>query len=313
MKKFKINPLNISYLKHEEIDKNKWDQCINNANNQLIYAYSYYLDLLSKNWDALVMNDYEAVMPLTWNKKFGTRYLRQPAFTQQLGIFGNCLFTEHITESFIDKALKLFSFIEINLNYANKYQQSGKKKCNLILPLNTHFSDIEKNFRKDFVNKIKNSNLIYQASEEFEKAIQSFKENYSDKIHLSKNNFDDWLQVCIILKKKEQLFVREVTSPKGELLSIVLFLKDAKRIYYVMSTTIPAGRKQESNYFLLYHLIKEFSNQDLIFDFEGSEIPSIQSFFKKFGAIEQPYPFIRINNLPFGKKWLKDFQDYYKR
>ena len=121
------------------------------------------------------------------------------------------------------------------------------------------------------------------------------------------------MQVCIILKKKEQLFVREVTSPKGELLSIVLFLKDAKRIYYVMSTTIPAGRKQESNYFLLYHLIKEFSNQDLIFDFEGSEIPSIQSFFKKFGAIEQPYPFIRINNLPFGKKWLKDFQDYYKR
>jgi hypothetical protein len=154
------------------------------------------------------------------------------------------------------------------------------KKCNCILSLNRNFSEIEKSFRKDFVNKIKNHSLVYQSSEEVEKAIHLFKKNYSDRIHISKKDFENWKQLCILLKNKGQLFVREVKSQKSELLSIAIFLKDRRRIYYINSTTLTEGRKQESNYFLLYHLIKEFSNQNLIFDFEGSEIPSIKLFFK---------------------------------
>ena len=48
---------NIQYLSHEQIDKAKWDQCIDNASNGLIYAYSFYLDTMADNWDALVLND----------------------------------------------------------------------------------------------------------------------------------------------------------------------------------------------------------------------------------------------------------------
>lgn len=305
--------MKIYYIQHVDIDKKKWDQCIADSKNGLIYAYSYYLDMMSKNWDALVMNDYEAVMPLTWNKKLNTKYLRQPAFTQQLGIFGKCSFTENLTNSFINSALQRFPFMEINLNYANEYQKNGIKKCNCILQLNRNFTEIENSFRKDFVNKIKNHSLVYQSSEEIEMAIQLFKENYSDRVHISKKDFENWEQLCILLKNKEQLFVREVKSQNGELLSIALFLKDSSRIYYISSTTLPEGRKQESNYFLLYHLIKEFSNQNLIFDFEGSEIPSIKLFFKKFGAIEEAYYFVRINNLPFWKKGLKNIQGNFRK
>ena len=60
----------VSYLQNKDIDKIKWDKCIDTASNGLIYAYSFYLDTMAKHWDALVMNDYEAVMPITWNKKF---------------------------------------------------------------------------------------------------------------------------------------------------------------------------------------------------------------------------------------------------
>jgi hypothetical protein len=302
--------LKISYLRHENIDKIKWDRCIDNAHNGLIYAYSFYLDAMSENWDALVMNDYEAVMPLTWNKKFGICYLRQPVFTQQLGLFGNIPFHKNVTELFVNKAVEIFSFAEINLNYANEYKA---KKCNLILPLNKPFAEIEKYFRKDFVNKIKNRDLIYESSDDAERAIQIFKENYDDKIRIPSKDYQHWLQACKVIKMKEQLLIRKVISPNGELLSTGLFLKDSRRIYYVMSSTLPVGRKQQSNYFLLYHLIKEFSGQNLIFDFEGSEIPSIKLFFSKFGAIDQPYSFVKINNLPFWKRWLKNGYDYFKK
>ncbi|MEO6905461.1 MAG: hypothetical protein ABI148_03825 [Ginsengibacter sp.] len=302
--------MKISHLRHENIDKKKWDNCIAHANNSLIYAYSYYLDAMSENWNALVMNDYEAVMPLTWAKKFGFRYLRQPVFTQQLGIFGNISFEKNITELFINKALEIFSFAEINLNYANEYKE---KKCNLVLPLDRPFSEIKKSFRKDFLPKIKNADLTYNSSDEIEKAIQIFKENYDNKIKVSSKAYQRWLCVCQVLKKRDQLLIRKVSSTNGELLSTAMFFKDNRRIYYVMSGTLPLGRKLKSNYFLLYHLIKEFSGQNLIFDFEGSEIPSIKLFFSKFGAVEQPYSFIKINNFPFWKRWLKKGYDYLKK
>lgn len=304
--------MRISYIKHADINKQKWDRSIENAPNGLLYAYSYYLDVMSENWDALVMNDYEAIMPLTWNKKFGIAYLRQPAFTQQLGIFGNCIFDNNITETFVNKALSLFPFAEINLNYSNEYKKATAIKSNFILSLNQSFIEIEKGFRKDFVKNIKNNHLIFSASEDIEKAIVLFKNNYSERIDTSEKEYENLLQIYKVLKTKKQLLVREVSTNNGTLLASGIFLKDSKRIYYVMSATLKEGRKREANYFLLYHVIKEFSNQNLIFDFEGSEIPSIKLFFKKFGAVEQPYPFVKLNHLPLWKKTIKRIYDYYK-
>src|SRR5207249_10207965 len=82
-----MNEAGIKYLLHNEIDKTKWDKCIDEAGNGLSYGYSFYLDHLAKHWDGLVLNNYEAIMPLTWNKKFGIHYLYQPRFTENLGIF----------------------------------------------------------------------------------------------------------------------------------------------------------------------------------------------------------------------------------
>ncbi|MDP4283458.1 MAG: GNAT family N-acetyltransferase [Bacteroidota bacterium] len=307
--------MKITYVQHANIDIEKWDYCIESAANGLIYAYSYYLDAMSKNWDALVMNDYEAVMPLTWNRKLGISYLRQPAFTQQLGIFGNLLITEKIVNEFTNKASELFPFAEINLNYANENIDTGNKKCNLVLDLNNPFIEIEKSFKKDLIKNIKKakrSHLIYEATEEIETAIESYIRAYSARFHTSEKDYPDFLQLCFLLKSKGQIFVRKVTSKNKQLLAIAIFLKDRKRIYNIMSTTFPEGRNREANHFLLYQLIKEFSEHHLILDFEGSEIPSIQSFYKKFGAIEQPYPFVKINKLPFGIKWIKSIYDYLK-
>ena len=53
---------------------------------------------------------------------------------------------------------------------------------------------------------------------------------------------------------------------------------------------------------LLFYSIKkgrEKSQSKLRFDFEGSEIPGIKSFYKKTGAVEEYYYRMRINKLPF--------------
>ena len=78
----------IRYLPYNDIDKKKWDACIAAADNGLVYAGSMYLDAMAQNWDALILDDYKAVMPLTWKKKYSIHYLYQPFFTSCLGVFG---------------------------------------------------------------------------------------------------------------------------------------------------------------------------------------------------------------------------------
>ena len=78
----------IHYLRRHEIDTGKWDACMDNAPNGVIYGKSFYLDHMTDHrWDALVLDDYRAIMPLTWKRKWGIAYLYQPPFTQQLGVF----------------------------------------------------------------------------------------------------------------------------------------------------------------------------------------------------------------------------------
>ena len=105
---------NIKYIPYGQLDKMKWDSCITNADNGLIYAYSFYLDQMYRQWDALVLNDYEAVMPMTWNKKYGISYLYQPFLTAQLGVFGKNI-TEERVSNFIQSIPSSFRLIEISL------------------------------------------------------------------------------------------------------------------------------------------------------------------------------------------------------
>jgi hypothetical protein len=83
----------INYLKHTEIDKALWDECIAQSVNRRVYAFSWYLDIVCPGWDALVGDNYMHVFPLTHRRKWGVGYLYQPFFAQQLGLFSRDLLT----------------------------------------------------------------------------------------------------------------------------------------------------------------------------------------------------------------------------
>ena len=89
----------IRCLKRNEIDVEKYNTCIKNAVQSNIYAFSWYLDIVTDNWAVLVLNDYEAVMPLPWKQKYFIKYVTQPLWTLQLGVFSldeQCLSLIHI-------------------------------------------------------------------------------------------------------------------------------------------------------------------------------------------------------------------------
>lgn len=131
-------PQHIHYLRRQEIDLLKWDACIEAAPNGLIYGRSFYLDAMTAGqWDALVLEDYRAVMPLPWNEKFGFYYLYQPFCTPCLGIFGDDFHNLPVA-GFLQAIPKKFKYWDIDLNDANFFSPGPAMPASPDSPISPH-------------------------------------------------------------------------------------------------------------------------------------------------------------------------------
>ena len=153
----------IQYLHHNEIDLKQWDATIAECGN--IYAFSWYLDIVHPGWEALVEDDYHAVMPLTGGKKFGVNYLFQPYFVQQLGVFSESPMTAEKLESFLKAIPEKYRFAEIRLNESNTLDKGIERfdyHRNVLLDLNQDYEAIRSNYHtntKRNLAKAENNNL----------------------------------------------------------------------------------------------------------------------------------------------------------
>ena len=299
----------VKYILHNKIDLKKWDTCIDQSLNGVVYGKSYYLNNMSPDWDALILGNYEAVMPVTWRKKWQIKYLAQPAFTQQLGIFYKKEISLFTLQIFLEELKNRFALIDINLNYGNSFFADLPKRCNLVLDLNASFDEIKKDFRKDLITRAVKNKLEYNISDEYKLAIKFFKENYNEIKGVQPQDYTQLGKLCKQLLQKNLLIVPVVKSADGQLRSIALMVRDEKRIYYILGASSAKGKRVDANAFLLYETIRRFCDTKLLFDFEGSDIPQIKSFFKKFNPVEQPYPIYEYNNLPAPYKFLKSLKE----
>ena len=72
----------IHYIKHNKIDFNKWDNLVERAEQGTVYSYSWWLSAFCQ-WDIIVLNDYEAGIPVPQASGMFTQKIHQPNFIQQ--------------------------------------------------------------------------------------------------------------------------------------------------------------------------------------------------------------------------------------
>ncbi|MEJ7626076.1 MAG: GNAT family N-acetyltransferase [Ferruginibacter sp.] len=301
----------VVFIPYKKIDKKKWDTCIENSLNSLLYARSFYLDKMAVNWDGLVLDDYEAVMPLTWKKKLQISYLYQPAFIQQGGVFSEKKITPEILRSFVDVTQQHFDFAEITFNYANPCSDFHKKarvslRTNYIVELDKTYEELYENYDPSFtksLRRLKKLQLQYEHSHDFTSIIQLYSNLYSKRLpYFTKVDFSNFEKICVELSASEKVITRLAYDQENELLAAAVLLNDGKRLYNIISCITPAGKKREANYFLYDKIICEFAGTGLILDMEGSDVKGIADFYMKLNPQVQPYPFVRYNELhPFIK------------
>jgi hypothetical protein len=301
---------NIEYLTRDEIDVVKWNGCIDNAGNGLIYAYSFYLDHMAKQWDALVLNDYESVMPLTWNRKYGIAYLYQPFLAAQLGVFGKNISSE-LLKIFLNRIPAQFQYWDIYLNHKNVFalkEFNLYPRSNYVLDLNKSYDELNKNYRENIQRNIRKAEQAgckpgkdFDAEKVIDLAVQQMR-TYSNE---SKENVNKFRNLYKFLYDKNQAITYGIFSAKNELLSSCIFFFSHDRAYYILVGNHPDGRTIGASHALIDAFIKDHAEKNIILDFEGSDIRNLAFFYSSFGAVEEKYVELKINRLPFYLKWLK--------
>ena len=301
--------MRLQIIPSHQIDTAKWDNCVEANANGLIYATSGYLNAMADNWSGLVIDDYAAIVPLPWRRKWGIVYLYTPPFTQQLGFIGTKAISpqeiKHQLTSFAKYGDYLFNDANTSLSDA-----LGCSPCNnYISNLNRHYEEIKASYKKSFqknVNRANHQELFYTESLDIDEATTLFYQYNKLKIsHVEQSSLANFNQLCKKWQPAGKVMIRKVTNAHGELLSIVLLLTDSKRYYNLINYTSEAGRLVEANYYLYDHVFRELAGSKKLFDFEGSDLPGVKAFYESMGGVGQPYSHWHFNELPWPLKLVK--------
>lgn len=292
----------INILLPNEIDVAKWDALVSKVNAPIYCTYNF-INSLSQNWKALVVNDYELVLPIPYKTKLTIPYAYSVPFIQQLGFIGNLELIQDI--DLIKKHLKkVVKLGEIYANYKNQFLIQKEKgvieKLNLILPLHKNYEELQNGFSKDALRNIakaEKQRFVYSKEVPIKTAVDLYKEHYGSKMkNIAAQDYINFENLCYKLQKEGNCFTRALWLD-NQLLSCTIILKDDSKLYNIANTTTIEGKKLSANYFLFQQLFKEFSNTNLVFDFEGSEIAGVKKFYQGFGALPQPYFMWKFNFL----------------
>jgi lipid II:glycine glycyltransferase (peptidoglycan interpeptide bridge formation enzyme) len=265
---------------------------------------------MSKHWDGLILKDYESVMPLTWNKKFGICYLYQPSFAANLGIFGKNVHEETV-KLFFQSIPQKFKLIEISLNSANLSMTDSPhivSRVNYILSLRKNYHDLHKNYRENHQRNIQRavqSGCIVKTNISVDEVIALNKAQMKDKVPITQNDYDRFKRLYQLLRETNKAVVYGVNDPQNKLLTSCVFFYFQKRAYYILAGNHPDSRNTGASHALIDAFIKDHAGEDLVLDFEGSDIETLALFYSGFGATREIYPAVRWNRLPWYLKWLK--------
>lgn len=298
---------NIYYLPHSKIDKRQWDKCVDASGNGLIYAYSFYLDAMADHWDAIVLNDYEAVMPLPWRKKYGIYYLYQPFLIAQLGLFGNGL-NAWLLERFFKAIPTKFKLWEFPLNQKNLFDVQGfnlYQRTNFVLDLNRNYDALYNAYRENSKRNIRKA-IGYGCSVQKGIAIDEIIElnKLQSAQATDEKDYQRFQKLFYQLREKGKAATYGVYH-NDQLIASCCFLFSHHRAYYIFVGNHPNGRTLGASHLLVDAFIKDHANQNLLLDFEGSDVRNLAFFYSSFGAADEKYAAIKYNNLPWYVKWFK--------
>ena len=289
--------MKIQFVEHPKLNKEKWNYCIKDSFFPTFFADFDFLSIANPDFCALILNDYEAVMPLPVRKKMFLHYIYHPHFVSILGIFSKTPPTKELIAHFLQAIPKRYVRVDLFFNtlfdhpkasVLYSYHLSLQKKYE---ELYAHFSD---NCRRNIKSSEKYA-LKYVESAEISEIIALFKNNRgkNTKVPFEEKDYAILEKLAHLAQKNNHLEVVSVLDGEDEILAGALLFKDKHKTWFWFSGRDEKCAEKKAMFFLLNEYFKKHAETDTIFDFHGSMNPNIARFNAGFGAEKYGFSFLK--------------------
>ena len=289
----------IKFVRQDDLNEEAWNKTVRKYGKGRPYAFSWFLDTVVERWDALVLNDYEAVMPLPKYRKLGRQIGAMPPWTHQLGVVGPEI-DESLLSDFLLAVPQEYAFIRWHLNEQNS---PGISPINTLVyqwqcgPGKTPSEHIKSN--SEYVKR----ELDYTVfrNDPPEALIELLVEQQNPKHAFDGQSLERLKHLLHVGQHKRKGQVWSLYDRQNTLAAGAYIFYDADRItlHTLAGKRVDADRWPET--LLVQAIIAESEPFPVFLEVDGTVLPKVLA--DRLKPEEKSIPELIINRLPWYLKW----------
>ena len=283
----------------------------------------WYLNAVSHEWDYITSQhkngQITGILPFQIKKRMGFRLLTPPSLSPRLGprLFYPAGLNAQQKQAFewktltaLEQQLPQVHYAQINWPYelgnGLAWQMLGWQQTvrySYCINLNQDKTLIWNHFRNNVKRQIRKARqlLTVNTSIDTEQLWQLCQSSFQQRGKRPPLLEETLKSVTKAGLTQEKAILFEARDQENRLHAMLFLLWDERAAYYLLPFSDLQLRSSGAPSFLIWHAILYAQSKGLkVFDFEGSQLPGIESFFRSFGGEARPYyQFTKTT------KWLK--------
>lgn len=235
-----------------------------------------------------MIDDYRAVLPLPKGRFFARSRVRRPLWTQQCGPFGR--YDPSELPVILAAALphRRFRGFPLREGLAAPPDLPLRQRTNLVLDLTA--ADVRFGYGKTLRKKLRRHPQAELHPVEIGVVAEAYHPTVGEKNGLSWRHYSPLIDLAQASAAGYNPELLGLSDSAGRLLAAGFFPAYGGRCLNLFAASTPAGYQHDGMARLLAAVIdRRRAAGDHLFDFEGSDLPGVATFFRQFGPEERPY------------------------
>ena len=311
--------MKLNYLQSQEF--NNWNDFVDKSPQGSLFCKTWYLKALGTDFEILVIEENMLIKAgIVLARNFMNSY-SNPMFDKYLGVI--FAFEPKVTQKIISKQYKMLSIIV----------EEVKKIKSFDYYFHPNFKNWIPFFWKDFAQQTRYTYRINYSGKSLEDIYSCFHSNLKNDINFAKKNdiyikmntpIDSFFNIinktflrqgskAPFNKDKIRNYINELSEVnhfrsfsaqdiEGNILAVCGIVFDTKSSFLIFNGIDIEKHIRGANTMMIYKSIKFFQERCMYYDFEGSMLPGVEQFYRRFGGELTPY--MRI--------WNDNFINYLK-
>jgi hypothetical protein len=328
-------PYQLQILSREQIDPARWDAFVDASPEGGLFSLYGYLSALNEHWQAAIVKDQKdqwmAIMPYATVRKWRYRMVAQPAFSQ---FWGPCFVPLDSLSTYKQYSRKrdwgqllVQAWQEAHLVLQNchpyfdcpmPFYEAGYEihtRYTYVLDLGQEeekiWMGLEPSLRRR-IRRVEERGWSLVKLDHIDPLLDLYaaqKNQGHDILGVAQNAEQRLKKLTQYLQQNQfgQLWALQDEAQEVQAAAVIAHYKE--KAFYLWGTYHPQKAPAGAMAWLIWQqIIRARSAGCSIFDFEGSMVPDIARFFRRFGARPIPYLQLYKNALPLLVRWIREYR-----